>query len=145
MRTKSSTQLRKRKRRRRQRPMWIQYSLNSCESFSVSRFDPSVGSRNFLINWSYYPPIAILIPGFWSVETGLLFLVAAALIGRSVSDIWMIQNATVVESTIIHMNRTKFKSALLKYLTALPAVRDFESVARGTGSSSAAADHCFKW
>jgi len=59
--------------------------------------------------------------------------------------IWMIQNATVVESTIIHMNRTKFKSALLKYLTALPAVRDFESVARGTGSSSAAADHYFLW
>ncbi|KAH8368363.1 hypothetical protein KR084_010405 [Drosophila pseudotakahashii] len=66
--------------------------------------------------------LPILIPGFWSVETGLLFLVAAALIGRSVSDIWMIQNATVVESTIIHMNRTKFKSALLKYLTALPAI-----------------------
>ncbi|KAH8343356.1 ATP-binding cassette sub-family D member 3 [Drosophila kikkawai] len=66
--------------------------------------------------------LPILIPGFWSVETGLLFLVAAALIGRSVSDIWMIQNATVVESTIIHMNRAKFKTALLKYLTALPAI-----------------------
>ncbi|EDX02077.1 ATP-binding cassette sub-family D member 3 [Drosophila teissieri] len=66
--------------------------------------------------------LPILIPGFWSIETGLLFLVAAALIGRSVSDIWMIQNATVVESTIIHMNRTKFKTALLKYLTALPAI-----------------------
>ncbi|BFG02685.1 ATP-binding cassette sub-family D member 3 [Drosophila madeirensis] len=66
--------------------------------------------------------LPILIPGFWSVETGLLVLVAAALIGRSVSDIWMIQNATVVESTIIHMNKTKFKAALLKYLTALPAI-----------------------
>lgn len=50
-------------------------------------------------------------------------LIAATLIGRSVSDIWMIQNATVVESTIIHMNREKFKTALLKYLAALPAVR----------------------
>lgn len=49
-------------------------------------------------------------------------LIAATLIGRSVSDIWMIQNATVVESTIIHMNRGKFKTALLKYLAALPAV-----------------------
>lgn len=49
-------------------------------------------------------------------------LIAATLIGRSVSDIWMIQNATVVESTIIHMNREKFKTALLKYLAALPAV-----------------------
>lgn len=62
------------------------------------------------------------------METGLLFLVAAALIGRSVSDIWMIQNATVVESTIIHMNRTKFKTALLKYLTALPAVWDTNAI-----------------
>ncbi|KAH8273347.1 hypothetical protein KR018_005304 [Drosophila ironensis] len=66
--------------------------------------------------------LPILIPGLWSVETGLLVLVAASLIGRSVSDIWMIQNATVVESTIIHMDRTKFKTALLKYLTALPAI-----------------------
>ncbi|XP_004529678.1 ATP-binding cassette sub-family D member 3 [Ceratitis capitata] len=66
--------------------------------------------------------LPILVPRFWSVETGLLFLVAAALIGRSVSDIWMIQNATVVESTIIHMNKDKFKSALLKYLAALPMI-----------------------
>lgn len=69
------------------------------------------------------------MPRFWSVETGLLFLVAAALIGRSVSDIWMIQNATVVESTIIHMNKDKFKSALLKYLAALPMVcRDTKKI-----------------
>lgn len=69
-----------------------------------------------------YLILAILIPKFWSVETGLLVLVAAALVGRSVSDIWMIQNATVVESTIIHMNRDKFKAALLKYLAALPMI-----------------------
>ncbi|XP_053948942.1 ATP-binding cassette sub-family D member 3 [Anastrepha ludens] len=66
--------------------------------------------------------LPILVPRFWSVESGLLFLVAASLIGRSVSDIWMIQNATVVESTIIHMNKDKFKSALLKYLAALPMI-----------------------
>ncbi|XP_036319476.1 ATP-binding cassette sub-family D member 3 [Rhagoletis pomonella] len=66
--------------------------------------------------------LPILVPRFWSVETGLLFLVAASLIGRSVSDIWMIQNATVVESTIIHMNKAKFRSALLKYLAALPMI-----------------------
>ncbi|XP_034473698.1 ATP-binding cassette sub-family D member 3 [Drosophila innubila] len=66
--------------------------------------------------------LPILIPRFWCVESGLLLLIAATLIGRSVSDIWMIQNATVVESTIIHMNRAKFKTALLKYLAALPAI-----------------------
>ncbi|KAI8120416.1 hypothetical protein FF38_01537 [Lucilia cuprina] len=66
--------------------------------------------------------LPILIPGFWSVESGLLFLVAASLIGRSVSDIWMIQNATVVESTIIHMNKAGFRTALMKYLAALPMI-----------------------
>ncbi|XP_067641245.1 ATP-binding cassette sub-family D member 3 [Eurosta solidaginis] len=66
--------------------------------------------------------LPILVPHFWSVESGLLLLVAVSLIGRSVSDIWMIQNATVVESTIIHMNKDKFKTALLKYLAALPMI-----------------------
>ncbi|XP_059223265.1 ATP-binding cassette sub-family D member 3 [Stomoxys calcitrans] len=66
--------------------------------------------------------LPILIPRFWSVETGLLVLVAASLVGRSVSDIWMIQNATVVESTIIHMNKPAFKRALVKYLAALPLI-----------------------
>ncbi|XP_034118477.1 ATP-binding cassette sub-family D member 3 [Drosophila nasuta] len=66
--------------------------------------------------------LPILVPRFWCMETGLLMLIAVTLIGRSVSDIWMIQNATVVESTIIHMNRAKFKTALLKYLAALPAI-----------------------
>ncbi|TMW51549.1 hypothetical protein DOY81_003380 [Sarcophaga bullata] len=66
--------------------------------------------------------LPILVPGFWSIESGLLFLVAASLIGRSVSDIWMIQNATVVESTIIHMNKAGFRTSLIKYLAALPMI-----------------------
>ncbi|XP_037918924.1 ATP-binding cassette sub-family D member 3 [Hermetia illucens] len=66
--------------------------------------------------------LKILIPGVWSVESALLGLVALSLVGRSVSDIWMIQNATVVESTIITMNREKFKEALVKYLAALPMI-----------------------
>lgn len=57
------------------------------------------------------------------MESGLLVLVAASLVGRSVSDIWMIQNATVVESTIIHMNKPAFQKALIKYLAALPMVK----------------------
>uniref|UniRef100_A0A0K8TQR6 Putative peroxisomal long-chain acyl-coa transporter abc superfamily protein n=1 Tax=Tabanus bromius TaxID=304241 RepID=A0A0K8TQR6_TABBR len=64
----------------------------------------------------------ILVPGLWSVEAGLLGLVATMLVARSVSDIWMIQNATVVESTIISMDKSKFKAALVKYLAALPMI-----------------------
>lgn len=66
--------------------------------------------------------LPILIPGFWSVESGLLAVVAASLIGRSVSDIWMIQNATVIESSIIHMNKPNFQKSLVKYLAALPMI-----------------------
>lgn len=64
----------------------------------------------------------ILVPGVWSVESALLALIAGTLIARSISDIWMIQNATVVESTIITMNKAKFKTALVKYLAALPMI-----------------------
>lgn len=52
----------------------------------------------------------------------LLLLIAASLIARSASDIWMIQNVTMIESTIIQMDRRKFLNTLFKYCTALPLV-----------------------
>lgn len=52
----------------------------------------------------------------------LLLLIAASLIARSASDIWMIQSVTIIESTIIQMDRRKFINTLLKYCTALPLV-----------------------
>lgn len=66
--------------------------------------------------------LKIIIPRKWSAENGLLVLIAAALIARSISDIWMIQNATTIESTIITMNKSQFRTALVKYLSALPAI-----------------------
>uniref|UniRef100_A0A6B2EGR3 Putative peroxisomal long-chain acyl-coa transporter abc superfamily protein n=1 Tax=Phlebotomus kandelakii TaxID=1109342 RepID=A0A6B2EGR3_9DIPT len=66
--------------------------------------------------------LGIIIPRAWSVETALMMTVGASLIARSISDIWMIQNATVVESCIITMNRPKFKKALLKFFAALPMI-----------------------
>uniref|UniRef100_A0A1B0D2P3 Uncharacterized protein n=2 Tax=Phlebotomus papatasi TaxID=29031 RepID=A0A1B0D2P3_PHLPP len=51
-----------------------------------------------------------------------MITVGLSLIARSISDIWMIQNATVVESCIITMNRPKFKKALLKFFAALPLI-----------------------
>lgn len=77
----------------------------------------------FLIH--FYTSIEILIPKTWSAESGLLLAVAGSLIARSVSDIWMIQNATMIESTIITMNSKGFRKALVKYFTALPAVSNF--------------------
>uniref|UniRef100_A0A6E8VE17 ABC transporter domain-containing protein n=1 Tax=Anopheles coluzzii TaxID=1518534 RepID=A0A6E8VE17_ANOCL len=66
--------------------------------------------------------LGIIIPKKWSVENGLLVVIALSLIARSVSDIWMIQNATAIESTIITMNKKQFRTALVKYLSALPAI-----------------------
>lgn len=64
----------------------------------------------------------IIIPGAWSKETALLLLIAASLVARSASDIWMIQSVTIIESTIIQMDRRKFLNTLFKYCAALPLV-----------------------
>lgn len=66
--------------------------------------------------------LGILVPRKLSAETALLAAIAASLILRSVSDIWMIQNATVIESSIITMNRPKFRTSLWKFLAAMPAI-----------------------
>ena len=66
--------------------------------------------------------LGILIPKKLSTETALLAAIASSLILRSVSDIWMIQNATVIESAIITMNKPKFRTSLVKFLAAMPAV-----------------------
>lgn len=66
--------------------------------------------------------LGIIIPKKWSAESALLIGIAASLILRSVSDIWMIQNATIIESAIITSNRPKFRTALWKFLAAMPAV-----------------------
>lgn len=53
----------------------------------------------------------------------LLFLIAGSLVARSASDIWMIQSVTMIESTIIQMDRRQFLNTLTKYCTALPLVK----------------------
>lgn len=49
-------------------------------------------------------------------------MIAASLVARSASDIWMIQSVTMIESTIIQMDRTQFVNMLFKYCSALPLV-----------------------
>ena len=41
--------------------------------------------------------LRIIIPGVFSAEAGFMFLVAGALISRSICDIWLIQNGTSIE------------------------------------------------
>ncbi len=47
--------------------------------------------------------LKIIIPGVFSPEAGFMFLVAAALIARSVCDIWLIQNGTSIERLLLHI------------------------------------------
>jgi hypothetical protein len=69
--------------------------------------------------------LGILIPNKLSAESALLVAIAASLILRSISDIWMISNATIIESAIITMNKPKFRTSLVKFLAAMPAVSEF--------------------
>lgn len=41
--------------------------------------------------------LSVAIPGWASKESGLLVLVAASLVARSLCDLWMIQNGTKIE------------------------------------------------
>ena len=41
--------------------------------------------------------LRIIVPGIFSKEAGFMMLVAAALISRSICDIWLIQNGTSIE------------------------------------------------
>lgn len=66
--------------------------------------------------------LKIVIPGFTSPEFGLLMLVAASLVARSYSDIWMIQTGTIVETAIISMNTNLFKKTLLHFFAGMPIV-----------------------
>lgn len=66
--------------------------------------------------------LKIIIPGFTSPEFGFLLLVAASLVARSYSDIWMIQTGTVVEAAIISMNKSLFRKQLLYFFAGMPVV-----------------------
>ena len=45
--------------------------------------------------------LRIIIPGVFSPEAGFMFLVAAALIARSICDIWLIKNGTSIERLLM--------------------------------------------
>lgn len=55
-----------------------------------------------------------------------MLLVAGSLIARTISDIYLIQAVTEVESAIVSMNRAEFKTSILKYSAPLPLVSYIE-------------------
>nr|XP_039255609.1 ATP-binding cassette sub-family D member 3-like [Styela clava] len=66
--------------------------------------------------------LRIMVPGWWSKETGLLILVALMLIMRTRFDVWMIKNGTSIESSIIARDRSRFLRYLFKYISMQPAI-----------------------
>lgn len=93
------------------------YTCNSCACINNCFHSKSNVIKLFVLHL-----LGILVPKKLSAESALLVAIAASLILRSVSDIWMIQNATVIESAIITMNKPKFRTSLVKFLAAMPAV-----------------------
>lgn len=66
--------------------------------------------------------LKIIIPGWFSAETSFCVLIAASLVARSFCDIWMIQNATLVETAIVSMDKTQFRNRLLVFFAGMPLI-----------------------
>ncbi|XP_078353944.1 ATP-binding cassette sub-family D member 3-like isoform X1 [Oculina patagonica] len=66
--------------------------------------------------------LKIIIPGWFTPETGYLGLVAASLIARTYCDVWMIHNGTSIERSIIGRDFGGFKHHLIALVYAMPFI-----------------------
>lgn len=66
--------------------------------------------------------LRIMVPGWWTKESGLLTLVAVMLVMRTHFDVWMIKNGTSIESSIIARDRNRFLKHLFKYIFMQPPI-----------------------
>ncbi|XP_010793923.1 ATP-binding cassette sub-family D member 3 [Notothenia coriiceps] len=66
--------------------------------------------------------LRIMVPQFFSMETGYLALIAAMLVARTYCDVWMIQNGTMIESAIIGRSPKEFKTYLFNFIKFMPAI-----------------------
>ncbi|KJE92701.1 ATP-binding cassette [Capsaspora owczarzaki ATCC 30864] len=63
--------------------------------------------------------LRIVIPGVFTPEMGFIVLVAAAMVGRTYCDLWMIKTTTAIESTIISRDAAGFREGLVHFFNAL--------------------------
>ncbi|KAL7647939.1 UNVERIFIED_CONTAM: hypothetical protein RMT77_001555 [Armadillidium vulgare] len=66
--------------------------------------------------------LKVIIPGFYTPETFYLFMVAFFLVSRSLCDIYMINNGTLIESAIITGNLKGFRRYLGNFFLAMPTI-----------------------
>jgi ATP-binding cassette subfamily D (ALD) protein 3 len=64
----------------------------------------------------------ILFPSVLIPETGYVLLVAVMLVLRTFCDVWMIQNGTAVEASIIGRSSAGFKDNVLQFVIAMPMI-----------------------
>lgn len=66
--------------------------------------------------------LKIIIPGILTPECAYLIMVAGTLIGRTLCDIWMIQNGTIIERAIITRDVSLFRKSLEAFIFAMPMI-----------------------
>uniref|UniRef100_V9IAU9 ATP-binding cassette sub-family D member 3 n=1 Tax=Apis cerana TaxID=7461 RepID=V9IAU9_APICE len=69
-----------------------------------------------------YQLLKIGIPSIISSEFAFVLLIAGILITKSFCDLWMINMSTLIESSILKMDKSLFKRRLLKFLAVLPMI-----------------------
>ncbi|XP_006607523.1 ATP-binding cassette sub-family D member 3 [Apis dorsata] len=69
-----------------------------------------------------YQLLKIGIPSIVSSEFAFVLLIAGTLITKSFCDLWMINMGTLIESSILKMDKSLFKRRLLKFLIVLPMI-----------------------
>ncbi|KAL5486881.1 hypothetical protein EMCRGX_G019418 [Ephydatia muelleri] len=88
-------------------------------SSAVSKERAAVDLTFFRRLW---PLLKIIVPGAFSPEAGYLVLIAVMLVLRTYADVWMIQNGTNVEASIIGRDIAGFKEHLLRFIYAMPLI-----------------------
>lgn len=87
---------------------------------------PTSKSQKAHVNKEFVRQLSVIlkisIPGVFSAEFGFLLLIAGSLIARSLCDIWMIQNGTMVETAIVNMDKQLFIKRLLYFFSGMPCI-----------------------
>ncbi|XP_011647748.1 ATP-binding cassette sub-family D member 3 [Pogonomyrmex barbatus] len=66
--------------------------------------------------------LRIGIPGVLSPEFGYVLLVASALVGRTLCDLWLIKKSTLIETSIVNMDGPLFRKYLLTLFSVIPLI-----------------------
>ncbi|XP_034248545.1 ATP-binding cassette sub-family D member 3 [Thrips palmi] len=108
-------QLTKSSKNKKLNPNEIQYLIGEKKAKSKAQVDAVFFAQLRKL-------LKIIIPGWFSAESSFCVLIAASLVARSFCDIWMIQNATLVETAIVSMDKTQFRNRLLVFFAGMPLI-----------------------